>query len=573
MASTLAALMSRLHPEDKEPTEAAFEQPPRAGGRPFDIEMRLQHESRATTAGSVRAASRCAMPTGSAVRMAGVDHRHDRPPAGGLPSCSPRRNARRSRWHPLPTASSRPTPTAGSNTSTRSPKQLTGWTDRHGARPADAGDLPHDRRDHAQGRAESRSRWCCARSATSKWRRPCCCCATTAPKFRSCSPPRRSARAAAKITGVVLVLHDVSRERQYAAKLSYQASHDSLTGLINRARIRARLTLALKSAAQLGRHHAVMYLDLDQFKVVNDTCGHAAGDQLMRQVSAVLQRRLREGDTLARLGGDEFGVLLENCAPDNALRIADELRQTVMDFHFAWESRSLHHRREHRAWSTSRTACSRSPMCSARPTPPATWPRKRAATASRSTIAEDSELSMRHGEMEWVGRLQKALDEDRFVLYAQDIVGLIRRAHKRGSHCELLVRMLDEKRRAGPADGLHPGGGALRPDAFDRPLGDSQRLGHHRPRNRPRWPTATRTICLRSTCPAPRSATSASSSSCASSSTTSRCPHAEHLLRDHRDGRDRQPRQGDAFHPRAARRSAAGSRWTTSAPACRRLPI
>ena len=104
-----------------------------------------------------------------------------------------------------------------------------------------------------------------------------------------------------QITGVVLVLHDVSREQQYAAKLSHQASHDALTGLINRVEFERRLGLALQSAAELGRRHAVMYLDLDQFKVVNDTCGHAAGDQLMRQVSTLLQTCLREGDTLARL--------------------------------------------------------------------------------------------------------------------------------------------------------------------------------------------------------------------------------------------------------------------------------
>src|SRR5262249_4415188 len=118
-----------------------------------------------------------------------------------------------------------------------------------------------------------------------------------------------------QIAGAVLVFHDVSQERQYAAKLSYQASHDPLTGLINRREFEHRLGLALASAAQMERHHAVMYLDLDQFKVVNDTSGDAAGDEMIRQVSAVLQRRLREGDTLARLGGDEFGVLLENCPP------------------------------------------------------------------------------------------------------------------------------------------------------------------------------------------------------------------------------------------------------------------
>ena len=104
------------------------------------------------------------------------------------------------------------------------------------------------------------------------------------------------------LVGVVLVLHDVSRERQYAAKLSYQASHDSLTGLINRSEFERRLAIALQSASQMGRHHAVMYLDLDQFKVVNDTCGHAAGDQLMRQVSTLLQHCLREGDTPGAAG-------------------------------------------------------------------------------------------------------------------------------------------------------------------------------------------------------------------------------------------------------------------------------
>src|SRR5205807_1165564 len=127
----------------------------------------------------------------------------------------------------------------------------------------------------------------------------------------------------------------------WLAKPSYQASHDSLTGLINRTEFERRLGLALKSSAELSRNHAVMYLDLDQFKVVNDTCGHPAGDQLMRQVSAVLLKRLREGDTLARLGGDEFGVLLENCPPDHAVRIADQLRQTVTDIHFTWETRSF----------------------------------------------------------------------------------------------------------------------------------------------------------------------------------------------------------------------------------------
>ena len=246
-----------------------------------------------------------------------------------------------------------------------------------------------------------------------------------------------------EVIGVVLVLHDVSNERQYAAKLSYQASHDSLTGLINRAEFEQRLSLALKSAAQQGRHHAVMYLDLDQFKVVNDTCGHAAGDQLMRQVSTLLQRRLREGDTLARLGGDEFGVLLENCSPDNALRIADELRQTVMDFHLRWEDRSFSvgvsigvvHIKDGLFTITDVLSAADSACYVAK---------EKGRNRVQVYHAEDSELSLRQGEMEWVSRLQKGLEEDRFVLYAQDIVD-IRAPRGRVTHRELLLRMLDER--------------------------------------------------------------------------------------------------------------------------------
>jgi diguanylate cyclase (GGDEF)-like protein/PAS domain S-box-containing protein len=246
----------------------------------------------------------------------------------------------------------------------------------------------------------------------------------------------------AHIIGVVLVLHDVSRERQYAAKLSYQASHDSLTGLINRAEFERRLGLALQSAAQMGRHHSIMYLDLDQFKVVNDTCGHAAGDQLMRQVSTLLQHCLREGDTLARLGGDEFGVLLENCPPEAALRIADKLRQTVTDFHFAWAHLSFNIgvsiglvNVEDGLFTLAEVMRAADTACY--------MAKENGRNRVQVYHPEDSEINIRQGEMEWVGRLQKALDENRFVIYAQDIVR-VTAAERAGTHCELLVRMLDE---------------------------------------------------------------------------------------------------------------------------------
>jgi diguanylate cyclase (GGDEF)-like protein/PAS domain S-box-containing protein len=245
-----------------------------------------------------------------------------------------------------------------------------------------------------------------------------------------------------RIVGVVLVFRDVSRERQYAAKLSYQASHDALTGLINRREFEVRLARALASAAAQGRHHAIMYLDLDQFKVVNDTCGHAAGDELMRQTSAVLQRRLREGDTLARLGGDEFGVLMENCHPEHAARLAEELRGTVASVPFTWQNRSFAIGVSIGVVSIVDGTFTLAEVLSA-----ADAACYIAKDKGRNRVQmyhrEDNELTLRHGEMEWVGRIHKALEEDRFCLYSQDIVPIQPGAGMK-PHFELLIRMVDE---------------------------------------------------------------------------------------------------------------------------------
>jgi len=246
-----------------------------------------------------------------------------------------------------------------------------------------------------------------------------------------------------RITGVVLVLHDVSRERQYAATLSYQASHDALTGLINRREFELRLARALTSAADQQRHHALLYLDLDQFKVVNDTCGHAAGDELMRQMSAVLERRLREGDTLARLGGDEFGLLLENCHPEHSARLAEEVRRTVADFPFAWQNRSFSIAVSigvvniaDRAFTLAEALSAADAACY--------MAKEKGRNRVQLYHPEDTEVSLRQGEMEWVSRIHKALEEDRFCLYAQEIIPL-RPSSGTGTHVELLIRMMDER--------------------------------------------------------------------------------------------------------------------------------
>lgn len=248
---------------------------------------------------------------------------------------------------------------------------------------------------------------------------------------------------AGAIAGVVLVLHDVRREREYATQLSYQASHDALTGLINRREFEHRLSLALASAREQGRHHAMMYLDLDQFKLVNDTSGHAAGDELMRQISMLLQERLREGDTLARLGGDEFGVLLESCPPEHAARIADELRQTVTDFHFVWHTRTFTIGVSIGLVNIADGAMTLADVLSAGDAA-CYVAKEKGRNRVQVYHAKDSELAVRHGEMEWVARLHGALETDRFCLYSQDIV-TVNDPARAAVMFELLVRMIDDR--------------------------------------------------------------------------------------------------------------------------------
>jgi diguanylate cyclase (GGDEF)-like protein len=144
-----------------------------------------------------------------------------------------------------------------------------------------------------------------------------------------------------RVIGGVTVFRDVTAARSMAHRISWAATHDILTGLVNRQEFEDRVDAALATARNSARHHALLYMDLDRFKVVNDTSGHAAGDLLLKQVSNLFQEKLRESDTLARLGGDEFGVLLDGCPLDRAERIAADLLAAIGDFRFNRDGRTF----------------------------------------------------------------------------------------------------------------------------------------------------------------------------------------------------------------------------------------
>ena len=250
---------------------------------------------------------------------------------------------------------------------------------------------------------------------------------------------------AGKVSGTVLVLHDMTQERQYIANLSWQATHDALTGLANRREFEFRLEQALHNLTRQPGRHALMFLDLDQFKLVNDTCGHAAGDELLRHICALLQSGLREGDTLARLGGDEFGILLENCSPESSEKIAETLRQTVQNLHFVWKDRPFV-----TTVSIGLVHVAQNPATLEALLRAADMACYMAKEKGRNRVqlyhVDDSELSLRFGEMAWVQRLHMALEENRFCLYSQEIATL-GHVDTGGGHVEILLRLHDEAGR------------------------------------------------------------------------------------------------------------------------------
>ncbi|MGF1499504.1 MAG: EAL domain-containing protein [Elainellaceae cyanobacterium] len=248
---------------------------------------------------------------------------------------------------------------------------------------------------------------------------------------------------AGAIIGTVLVFRDVSQSREMSRQLSWQAQHDALTGLVNRWQFEQELTQAIAEAVNDNQRHSLCYLDLDQFKIVNDTCGHVAGDELLRQVGRMLQQNIRASDLLARLGGDEFGILLYNCPVENAHTIAQKLQRLLQDYRFVWKDRSfvvgvsigiVTIDDESRDLATVLSAAD--VACYA------------AKDAGRNHIhvyrANDQILNRQRSERQWTVKIRHALEHNQFRLYYQRIAPTVPGNLQLFDHYEILVRMVDE---------------------------------------------------------------------------------------------------------------------------------
>jgi diguanylate cyclase (GGDEF)-like protein/PAS domain S-box-containing protein len=243
--------------------------------------------------------------------------------------------------------------------------------------------------------------------------------------------------------GVVLVLRDVTQTHELTQQLSHQARHDSLTGLFNRREFEYQVTQAVRDAQINDNTHSLLYMDLDQFKVVNDTCGHVAGDELLKQYTGKLAALLRNGDTLARLGGDEFGILLEDCDIEQAQRIAGKIQEMTQTFHFVWEGKTFSIGISIGLVGINRQCESIMHIMSL--VDAACYMAKEDGRNRIHVYDEyDDALHERRGEMQWNPRITQALEEDRIVLFHQPIASGAALNNLR-THYEILIRMVDEE--------------------------------------------------------------------------------------------------------------------------------
>jgi diguanylate cyclase (GGDEF)-like protein/PAS domain S-box-containing protein len=253
------------------------------------------------------------------------------------------------------------------------------------------------------------------------------------------SPIRDAAR---EIVGAVVLLHDVSEIRGLTRQMSYQASHDPLTGLANRREFERRLEDAVAGAHGGSAGHVLCYLDLDRFKVVNDSCGHMAGDNLLREVATLIRDQVRDSDSVARVGGDEFGMLLKGCPLDKARQIADDVCAALRDYRFVWRDRIFNVGVSIGLVEISHETGTLEDLMGAADS--ACYVAKQKGRGRVHVYsARDEALARQRGEIVWLQRIQRALKEDRFELYVQPIVSVAGRVET-GPACEVLLRMRDD---------------------------------------------------------------------------------------------------------------------------------
>ena len=245
-----------------------------------------------------------------------------------------------------------------------------------------------------------------------------------------------------KMVGAILIFHDVTESRNLNHQLSWQATHDALTGLYNRRKFEQKLVEAIASAHDEEHQHALCYLDLDRFKIVNDTCGHKAGDELLRQVTRLLSEQVRSADIFARLGGDEFGLLLHQCPLEMAIQIANKLRQLVEDFSFTWQDSVFAIGVSIGLAQINSLTGNLDILVNAADT--ACYAAKaRGGNCIHIYHYNETELSRQDGERQWIATLNRALSENRFCLYAQKIVSI--KGSTENNCYEILIRLRDEQ--------------------------------------------------------------------------------------------------------------------------------
>jgi diguanylate cyclase (GGDEF)-like protein len=252
-----------------------------------------------------------------------------------------------------------------------------------------------------------------------------------------------------QLLGAVLVFHDVTETRRIARQMAFDASHDLLTGLINRREFENRLERALLSAKEFGEQHVLCYLDLDQFKIINDTAGHAVGDQMLKEVTQLLSGLFRRNDTLSRLGGDEFGLLLMNCPMEKAAAIAANVIDQLNQYRFHWQGRHFQI-----GVSIGAVAINAGSESIAKVLSQADVACYTAKDLGRGRVhifhPADAETIQRHSELVLAVRLREAIEREQFVLYCQPIIPLLNNTTDRQAHYELLLRMVDEEGRLVP---------------------------------------------------------------------------------------------------------------------------